>query len=390
MSDDIDDIENDEIDPVPNATAEVPEPRANAYLIGHQNAEAVLLEAHHAGKLPHALIFGGPRGVGKATLAFRLARFLMAQSGAAAPILLAPGLFAPEPPRTLSLPPEHPVLRRVAAGGHADLLTVERGRDPRNKDRLRGEIIVEDTRRVANFLRLTPAEGGWRIVVVDSADDMNRNAANALLKTLEEPPSRSLLILVSHAPGRLLPTIRSRCRRVTLNPLPYGEVVRLIARYRPDIATADAGALALLAEGSIGRALELAASGGLDLYRSLLKLLSGLPDLDGSALHGFADRLARADAEDAFRTVAELLSQFLARMVGRAARDAAGDGREKWHEIVPGEEQEMRRLITRRGLDQWVDVWENITRLFAQADGLNLDRKQVVLGAFFALEGAVR
>jgi DNA polymerase III subunit delta' len=387
MADDEFPERDDDPDTASDAPAEVLEPRANPELWGHEAAEAALLEAHHAGKLPHALIVGGPRGVGKATLAFRLARFLMAQGGEA-----ASGLFgAAPPPRSLALAPDHPVFRRVAASGHADLITVERGRDPRNKDRLRGEIVVEDTRGVANFLRLTPAEGGWRIVIVDSADDMNRNAANALLKILEEPPRRSLLILVSHNPGRLLPTIRSRCRKLTLKPLPDREIVRLVGRYRPDVAAEDARALALLAEGSIGRALDLAASGGLDLYRSLLKLLQGLPDIDGPALHSFADRLARVGAEDTYRTVTELLSQFLTRMISRAARGIGGTaGEGGWTDIVPGEGQGMSRLVGRRGLDQWVEVWEKVMRLFAQADGLNLDRKQVVLGAFFALEGVAR
>jgi DNA polymerase-3 subunit delta' len=390
--DDFPERDEDEADAAGDAPAEVPEPRANPELFGHEAAEAGLLEAYNAGKLPHSLIIGGPRGVGKATLAFRLARFLMAQGGETAPA----GLFGgPEAARSLALAPEHPVFRRVAAGGHADLITIERGRDPRKKDRLRGEIVVEDTRGVANFLRLTPAEGGWRIVVVDSADDMNRNAANALLKILEEPPRRSLLILVSHAPGRLLPTIRSRCRKLSLKPLPESEVVRLIARYRPDVPDTDARALALLAEGSIGRALDLAASGGLDLYRSLLKLMQALPDIDGPTLHSFADRLARAGAEDTYRTVTELLSQFLTRMISRAARTGgagggAGAGEGGWTDIVPGEGQGMGRLVQRRGLDQWVEVWEKVMRLFAQADGLNLDRKQVVLGAFFALEGVAR
>jgi DNA polymerase-3 subunit delta' len=385
MADDTAEFDDESEGDAPPVAEEIPEPRANPDLIGHEAAEATLLEAHAAGKLPHALIIGGPRGIGKATLAFRLARFLLAGGGDGKRGDDG-GLFgAPARPSSLALAPDNAVFRRVAAGGHADLLTVERTQDPRKKDRVRSEIVVDDTRGVASFLRLTPAEGGWRIVIVDSADEMNRNAANALLKILEEPPRRSLLLLVSHAPGRLLPTIRSRCRSLVLKPLPAAKIARLIARYRPDVGAADAAALAPLCEGSIGRALDLAASGGLDLYRGLLKLLHALPDLDAQALHSFADRLARADAEDAYRTVSELILQFLARMIGQAAR-----GREATAEIVPGEGQEMRRLASRRGLDQWVEVWEKIARLFAQADGLNLDRKQVVLGAFFALEDAAR
>jgi DNA polymerase-3 subunit delta' len=375
----------DEEDEAP-AAGEPPEPvapRANRFLIGHEAAEAQLLEAHAAGKLPQALIIGGPRGIGKATLGFRLARFLLAGTGEPA------GLFgAAPPPRSLEIAPDHPVFRRVAAAGHADLLTLERGRDPKRKDRLRGEIVVEDTREVAGFLRLTPAEGGWRIVVVDCADELNRNAANALLKILEEPPKRSLLLLVSHNPGRLLPTIRSRCRKLSLKPLPDEMAVALIARYRPDLPGEAARALAGLAQGSIGRALELAGSGGLDLYRGLVKLLAPLPELDVVALHAFADRLARAENEAAYRTVTELLAQWLARMIRAAVGEGAGEGGGR--EIVAGERQAMQRLAQRRSLDQWVEVWEKIARLFAQADGLNLERKQTVLNAFLALEGATR
>jgi len=398
MADEFTDIEDDE-DSIGGAPAEVPEPRANPYLAGHAAAEAALLEAHAQGKLPHAVIIGGPRGIGKATLAFRLARFVLAEGGAARDLLGAP------PRVSRAGAADHPAFRRVASGGHADLLTVERGINPNKwkkrdappdaearKRVLRDEIVVDDTREVANFLRLTAAEGGWRIVIVDSADDMNRNAANALLKILEEPPRRALLMLVSHNPGSLLPTIRSRCRKLPLKPLGESEVVRLIGRYRPDIGYDDGRALARLAQGSIGRALDLAGAGGLDLYRTLLKLLERLPDLDVAALHGFADRLARAEAEDTYRTVTELLTQWLARMIrmaaaenGEASTDDHGAG-----EIVKGEREGMRRLAARRSLDQWVEVWENIARLFAQSDGLNLDRKQVVLGAFLALERAAR
>jgi DNA polymerase-3 subunit delta' len=353
-------------------------PRATPLLIGHEAAEATLLRAHAAGRLPHALLITGPRGIGKATLAFRLARFLLAQGEG------GDGLFgAAAAPTSLALDPDHPVFKRVAAGGHADLLTVERGIDPKRK-RLRGEIVVDDTRSIGTFLRLTPAEGGWRIVIVDGADEMNRSAANALLKVLEEPPRRALLLLVIHNPGRLLPTIRSRCGKIALKPLPRETVVRLLTARRPDLPEVDAAALAVLAGGSPGRALDLAEAGGLELYRRLVGLLETLPTLDVAALHALADRLARADADRAFRAAAELLSGWLSRLVTLGA-GAADEG-----EAVAGEHALMRRLAARRGLDRWVEVWEKVARLFAQAEGINLDRKQVVLNAFLALEGAAR
>jgi DNA polymerase III subunit delta' len=355
----------------------IPPPRENPLLLGHESAEAALLGAYRSGRLPHAWLLSGRHGIGKATLAFRFARFLFAEGGRGG------GLFAATP-TSLAVPPADPVFRRVASGGLADLLVVERSVDPRRK-RLRSEIVVDETRAVAGFLRLTPAEGAWRVVIVDGADMMNRVAANGLLKILEEPPKLAVLLLVSDNPGRLLPTIRSRCRVLALKPLPEAIVTEALARYRPELSASDRAALARLAEGSIGRALDLAGAGGLGLYRSLVKLLDRLPELDGAALHPFADRLARADGEDAFRLTAELLPGWLARMVALAA----GDGSDE-QAVLPGEAATMRRLAARAGLDQWVEVWEKLTRLFAQADGLNLDRKQVVLNAFFALEDAAR
>jgi DNA polymerase III subunit delta' len=362
-------------------TAAAPAPRENPFLIGHEAAEAQLLAAYRAGRLPHAIILGGPRGIGKATLAFRLARFLFAESRHSG------GPSGEAGPGSLAVPPDHPVFKRVAAAGHADLLTVEREIDPRTK-RLRGEIVVQDTRTIASFLRLTPAEGGWRIVIVDGADDMNRNAANALLKILEEPPRNALLMLVAHQAGRLLPTIRSRCRRLTLKPLSDADLAGLLQRYQPDMSEAERAALAHLAEGSIGRALDLAVSGGLDLYRDLLKLIIRLPVLDGVALHALAERIAPAEAADSFRTLTELLTGWLGRMVSLAAQGYPPTSLS--NAILPGEAEAMHRLAARRSLDQWVEVWEKMNRLFAQADGLNLDRRQVLLNAIFALEAASR
>ncbi|MDP6486681.1 MAG: DNA polymerase III subunit delta', partial [Alphaproteobacteria bacterium] len=184
----------------------------------------------------------------------------------------------------MSVDPNHPVFRRVASGGHLDFVTVERGLSDQGGKK-RSEIVVDDIRAVGAFLRLTPAEGGWRVVVIDSADDMNRNAANALLKVLEEPSAWALLILVSHNPGRLLPTVRSRCRRLGMRALTDADVGDLIERYAPGLGTDDHATLTRLSDGSIGRAVALAEEGGLDLYRELVALLETWPRLDTEALH---------------------------------------------------------------------------------------------------------
>jgi DNA polymerase-3 subunit delta' len=209
---------------------------------------------------------------------------------------------------------------------------------------------------------------------------MNRNAANALLKILEEPPRRGLLLLVSHSPGRLLPTVRSRCRHFPLTPLAHALVLQLLGQYRPELAQSEAEALAGLAEGSIGRAIELADTGGLALYRSILGILAQVPCVEVAELHAFADKLARSDAEEAYRASEQLLSQFLGRMVARAAGRPFGP-----EELVAGEGEVIERLAGRADPARWADLRDRIGRDFANTDQLNLDRKQAILGAFFAL-----
>ncbi len=348
-------------------------PRETAELVGQADAERVLLAAWNAGRLPHAWLLAGSRGVGKATLAYRFARFMLAGGGEG-------GLFGP--PDTLALDPDHPVFRRVASGGHADLATVEPGfpeeelkKDPADRKRRRETIGVDEVRKAGEFLRLTPAEGGWRVVIVDSADQMTPSAANALLKSLEEPPAKALILLVSHAPGRLMPTIRSRCCRLALRPLAADAVAALIARHLPELAEEDRAALAALADGSIGRALALAEAGGLELGRTVDGLLAGLPNVDGVALHRFADQFGRPGTESRWRTACGLLTWRLERAIGGAARGRTDDA-------LAG------RLAALAPLDRWIEVWDKVSRLVAQADGINLDRKQAVLSAFFALERA--
>jgi len=362
------------------------QPRKNPALLGHEAAEAALLDAWQSGRLAHAWLICGPRGIGKATLAFRFARFVLAAGDAQTGAATGGGLFgnAPAAPQTLAIDPDNPVFHRVASGGHSDLFTVERTVDPKKK-KLRNQIIVGDVRAATRFLHLTAGEGAWRAVVVDCADEMNRNATNAILKMLEEPPPATLFLLVSHAPGRLLATIRSRCRILTLQPLDRATVGALLGEHRPDLAPADAEALAGLAAGSIGDALALADAGGLDLYREMIALLGALPSLDFAAIHALGDRLARTTAEgNAFSTFTRMLENWLSRLVRDAARGADAA------EFVPGEGAAAAALRERADLAQCLSVWEKIAALFAQAERANLDRKQVVVSAFLILQAATR
>jgi DNA polymerase-3 subunit delta' len=347
-------------------------------LIGHESAEKAFLNALEAGRMPHAWLVTGPKGVGKATLAFRMARALLAAPGEAAE---AGGLFgdAPKAAATLEMEPGHSVFRRLAELAHSDFRLLRRSLN--DKGKLRSEIVIEDVRAAIDFLRLTPAEGAWRVLIVDAADDLNRNAANALLKILEEPRPRTVLILVSHAPGRLLPTIRSRCRRLTLAPLPEAVMEAEIGSRAPDLASEDLHLVAALAEGSLGHALTLIESDALALFREIAGLLLRWPNADTAALHKLADRLGGRGAEREFEQGAELLEWIGARFLRNAAL-----GGSVASERFPGEAELTRKWLGAAGLDRWLELWEKVERLFARVLSVNLDRRQAWLTAWLALQ----
>ena len=348
-----------------------PPPRANPDLEGHAEAEQTLRAALGSGRLHHAWLITGPEGIGKATLAFRFARFILA-GGAAEPA--GSDLFGPPaaaPANGLGIEPNHPVFRQIASGGHPDLVTVERTMSDDGEKR-QTEIVVDDVRRMGEFLRLTPAMGSHRVAVIDAADDLNRNAASALLKTLEEPTPGAVILLVAQRPGRLLATVRSRCRMLPLKALAEANVRTLLGRYCPDLGPDDATEIARLADGSIGRAVAYAQAGGLELGRELFALLAGLPALPISRLHAFADRVQRNEA--AFRIVIELLAGWLARLVLATAGAA------------PPPTPSVAATDPR----PWLAARDQVERLAGLNDWANLDRKQVMMGAMFAVEKAAR
>jgi DNA polymerase-3 subunit delta' len=353
-----------------------PPPWRTDRLLGHATAEKTMLAAHQSGRLHHAWLLAGPRGIGKATLAWRFARFLLAGQPRA-------GLFGAAD--SLDVPADTPGRSLVDARSHPDLFHLRRTLNP-DTGRMRAEIAVDDVRELGAFMHMTPAMGQWRVAIVDAADEMNRNSANAVLKVLEEPPPKAVLLIVAHAPGRLLPTIRSRCRRLALQPLPDEIVMRLLGDYAPDVKEEERAVLARLSEGSIGRALELAGAGSLDLYREMVDVLATLPELDMARLHGFAERFARRgeEANAAWRSLNYLFDAWLKGL----ARHAAIGGEAA--AIVPPERGLQARLASAASLDRWMEAWEKAADLLSGADRVNLDRKQTVLASFLALQSAMR
>jgi DNA polymerase-3 subunit delta' len=340
-----------------SAEISIPHPRETTAFFGHGEAERTLLDAYRSGRIPHAWLIGGAQGIGKATLAYRMARFVLAHGDPALPKV--------QKAETLELDPAHPVTRHVAADTHGGLLTLERTAN--DKGVMRTVISVEQTRETIAFFGSTAAVDGWRVCIVDTVDELNPNAANALLKVLEEPPRRSLFLLVSHAPARVLPTIQSRCRKLPLRPLATDDVVQAAAQaaqMSPDDASLREAADA--AEGSVARALALIDGGALKLHQRTAALLDNLPQVDPRELHALGDALGGTD---------------------RAALGAFVDSIDRWI----GERLRMGDANANLPrLARLAEVWEKIADAARETETYNLERKPLVFSVFGLLQEATR
>jgi DNA polymerase-3 subunit delta' len=331
------------------AELEVPHPREVFDLQGHEAAETAFEAARARGRLHHAWLLIGPEGAGKATFAYRAARRL---------------LGAPADPRhgILGADPGHPVSRQVLGRAHPDLLVLERmGED----GKLRKVIPVDDARKLSEFFSKSPASAPHRVAIVDAADDLNVNAANALLKTLEEPPPKGVLLMVCHSPGRLLPTIRSRCRRLSFAPLSQDAAADFV-RARAEVSDEAALRLAKMSGGSPGRALALAAAEAIVLDDAARELLADLPRVDEAMALSLAERFRGGEGQAQFNLLFERLAE---RVHGRVVQRATeGQG----------------------ALDRWAQAWETLQRLPREVEALNLDRTDALFTALTELRQAAR
>lgn len=261
----------------------------------HTAIEQDVLTLWNSGRMPHALVFNGLKGIGKATFAYRLARFILNETSDA-----SGGLFDGEDskPENLFIPRDNSVFHKVASEGHTDILTIKRPFDER-KGVFKNEIPVSEIRKVAPFLRKTSGAGGWRVVIIDDANHMNRNGQNALLKILEEPPKNTILILVTHGAGGLIPTIRSRCRFIAFNPLSNDTLYDLLntAAGAP-LMPNDSDILSELAQGSAGEAVSLLEQGGIDSIATIIDCLSSLENAVEEDVDRFALSFGKSGAKD--------------------------------------------------------------------------------------------
>lgn len=335
---------------------DIPEPAENPHLAGHGDAASMLAGAYRAGRLHHALLLAGPPGIGKATLAFHLAHHLLAN---------------PEPeaaPEQLSVPdPASQTFRLIAQDAHPSLLHLSRPFSERDK-KFKTAITVDEIRRVSRFLSLTAHDGSYRVVIVDPADDMNNSAANALLKSLEEPPSKTIFVLITHSPGRLLPTIRSRCQTVRLQPLAAEPLLALLARLGATLPEDEAARrlLAERADGSVRNAILLTEYGGLEIAETVDRIVQAGGAFDIAGAQRLGDALSGRDAQVQFSIFNRQVLERAAAMASRTAET--------------GNVRTAERLAA---------LWEDLSAAIRDAEIYNLDRRQHVIGTLGRLRAAM-
>ncbi|MEP5761782.1 MAG: DNA polymerase III subunit delta' [Litoreibacter sp.] len=352
-----------------------PHPRETTRLFGQETAEANFMEAFNGDRLHHGWLITGPRGVGKATLAWRIARFLIATPNDDG------GMFAPARPENLDIPVDHSVNRRILAESEPGIFSLRRPYDP-DKKKLKAQITVDEVRKLKGFFGLSATDGGRRVVIVDTADEMNVNAANALLKLLEEPPERTYLLLISHQPSKLLPTIRSRCRELRCTGLEAQALSQaLLASGAQDV---DTNALSQLAGGSVGEAMALMNLDGLKLYQRLVNIAGTFPRFDRPMAAAMGELMAARGADEKFALMGRLVDTLL----NRLARAGLGliD-----QEAIPGELDILRRLSADANAARlWSEVSHTIAERLRHGRGVNLDPAALVLDMVVTMNDTAR
>lgn len=365
-------MSEDDLPPEPDAVEGSPHPRFAAQTFGQAQAAKSFLDAFNGGRLHHAWLISGPKGVGKATLAWQIARFLLTQEG-------EPGLFGP--PDSLTVEPNHPVISRMNALAEPRLILCRRPYDPKTK-RLRTAITIDEVRKLKGFFNLSATDGGWRVAIVDAADELNAAAANGLLKILEEPPEKVVILLVAHQPSTLLPTIRSRCRNLRCETLDAADMGAVLAQVGH--AGHMSPALASLSGGAPGQAIRLLADGGEKLYGQIIGLIGTAPGLERPLALALADKCAARGHESLYALMVDLIDLALVRL----ARHGAGM---PMQEAASGELALAARLAhSPHQARIWADLQQVISAKTGHARAVNLDPAQVILDTFLQIDSAAR
>lgn len=349
------------------------EPKNSNVFLGHEDVEKNLLKLFNSNKFPHGIILSGPEGIGKFTFAYRLARFLLSQEISDPNQDALFGDVEVIDHESMALAQDHPVFSRVSSGGHSDLLVIERIFDE-SKNKYKAGVEVAEIRKVTPFLRMTSGEGGWRVVIINDADTMNRNAQNALLKILEEPPEHTVLILVTHRPGALIPTIRSRSRVFNFSPLSLDTMQTLLSMHGQLLSEEEVEALYGLSAGSIGEALGLLEEGGLDVLGRIIDNFKSYPDFSWPDIHVMAEDMARANNARSYDAFVGILKWVSKEMVNAKARGYGFESGPLSAHVFQG--------ILGSELPRLVALNDNLHEHFERVEKSNLEKRVAVLKAF--------
>lgn len=352
-------------------------PRHTLKLFGQNEAQSDFLTAYNSNRMHHAWMITGPKGIGKATLAWRIARFVLSEN-------VDNTLPKTHPSKTLEISKNHPISRRIDALGEPNLYLVRRTWDDKTK-KIRQNITVDEIRKLKSFFNMSSADGGWRVAIIDSADEMNSAAANALLKILEEPPEKVLLLLISHQSLRLLPTIRSRCRTLRCNTLLPDHLRSSLdqAGFKLDSSATE---ISILANGSVGTSIELISNDGINLYNSIIQMVGQTPQMDRQTMESMADACSGKNAIEKYNMTLQLFLKFVARLAKFGALQP-----KDFQEASPGEALTISRLAPNiQAARKWANLVQEITTRTTHARSVNLDPSSVILDMLLKFEETAR
>lgn len=341
-------------------------PHNNSLLIGHEEQEKLFLEAFLSGKMHHAWILHGPSGIGKATLAYKIARFLISNIGN------QDTGFLNEPVTSINLSNTHPTFKLISSQACPDLLVIEREFDAKS-GKFKKEITIDNVRKINEFMHKTSSNGNYRVVIVDGADTMNRNSQNAILKVLEEPPAKTIIILTANNIGAFLPTIKSRCRSLKLNSLSKEKIYELLSKFCPKTSDEEHKKIALLSEGSIGNAMQINEQNGLNVYEDLLSLLA--KNLNAKQIHKLCEEYGNSKNDKKYQLLTSMLINFLSKKIISIAK-------QKPIENVSGLEN---IILAEENIQDLIKIKETIEKIIADTRISNLDRSKALLYIFSSI-----
>ncbi len=370
-------MDNDTNDDVAPTSEGLLDPKAMSFCIGHDEQEKFFIDLYEKGSLPHAMTFSGIEGIGKTTMAFRLARFLLKNGKGQDDGDSLFGDALPQEISSLDVSADDPVFSRIASGGHGDLLHIHRLFD-KAKGKLDATLKVQSLRKIEPFLRKTSSEGGWRIVIVEDADTMNRNAQNAILKILEEPPANVLIMLIAHRPGMLIPTIHSRSRVIQFSSLSAENMAELMRKNGYDLSINEIETLSDLSEGSVGQALKYSDNGGIEMLNKVLEHIALSKQGQTHKIHELASSLGSPAQDVQYRMFVDVMQWVFRKMLFLKAKGET--------EIpVYFQNDTVQSILDNSSIENLISLSDNLKNHFSRVEFSNLDRRDAVRSAFLMI-----